>query len=604
MVTSYAVKITDPDGNVTNLGNVGTGQVLTKDGGALSIISILGLGGGTYVVPPGVTGSVNTVLSALSGVTVYVGGTATINTDISALSGVTVNVDGGTATLGSNVVLGALSGSTINLTNGGTFSNGGGLIGLLTGSTINFGTGGGNFIANAGGALLDLSSTTIKGFDTAKDFISFENLAAAPATYSIANSSGSQVITVFDANNKKIADVTVSGQNFATGNYSSSGIGPLTVSSDGTSLSIEAVGSVCFLSGTLLRTPDGDVAIEEVQIGDSLLAFENGKPVAQPVVWVGSRRAEVRPGLPLDEAGWPVRVRQDALAEGVPSKDLLITPEHCLYLDGQFVPARMLVNGETIAYDQTICTYTYYHVETAQHAVIMADGTLTESYLDTGNRRAFRQAGTVVRIPGLARCWAEDAAAPLMTAREAVEPLHRRLAQRAETLRTAQSEVSGVERDEAELLPDAATLTTDPDLHLVTEDGAVLRKARTHNGCVVFMVPPHVRAVRLVSRASRPVDTIGPFVDDRRMLGVLVGRMMVQEGAAEARALEPAVGTLAGSGWHAAEAGQAARWTNGHAALALGARQPGALGLLSIEVLAGGPYRVNAQSAALPRAVS
>ncbi|MCP1270263.1 Hint domain-containing protein [Acetobacter cerevisiae] len=334
IVTSYAVKITDPDGNVTNLGNIGTGQVLTKDGGALSIISILGLGGGTYVVPPGVTGSVNTVLSALSGVTVYVGGTAT---------------------LGSNVVLGALSGSTINLTNGGTFSNGGGLIGLLTGSTINFGTGGGNFIANAGGALLDLSSTTIKGFDTAKDFISFENLAAAPATYSIANSSGSQVITVFDANNKKIADVTVSGQNFATGNYSSSGIGPLTVSSDGTSLSIEAV---CFLSGTLLRTPDGDVAIEEVQIGDSLLAFENGKPVAQPVVWVGSRRAEVRPGLPLDEAGWPVRVRQDALAQGVPSKDLLITPEHCLYLDGQFVPARMLVNGETIAYDQTICTYT------------------------------------------------------------------------------------------------------------------------------------------------------------------------------------------------------------------------------------------------------
>ncbi|MCP1270264.1 hypothetical protein [Acetobacter cerevisiae] len=223
-------------------------------------------------------------------------------------------------------------------------------------------------------------------------------------------------------------------------------------------------------------------------------------------------------------------------------------------------------------------------METAQHAVIMADGTLPESYLDTGNRRVFRQAGTVVRIPGLARCWAEDAAAPLMTAREAVEPLHRRLAQRAETLRTAQSEVSGVQRDEAELLPDAATLTTDPDLHLVTEDGAVLRKARTHNGCVVFMVPPHVRAVRLVSRASRPVDTIGPFVDDRRMLGVLIGRMMVQEGAAET--------------------GQAARWTNGHAALALGARQPGALGLLSIEVLAGGPYRVNSQSAALSRAVS
>lgn len=595
VITSYAVKITDPDGAVTNLGTLGASQVLTQNGGKLSIISILGIGGGSYVVPPGVTGSVTTVLAALTGATIYVGGTATINTGVSALSGMTVNVDGGKATLGNNVLVGALSGSTINMTNGGTFSNGSGLIGLLNGSTINFGKGGGNFIANAGGTLLDLSSTTITGFDAARDFISFENLSATPATYSIANSLGSQSLTVYDASGDEIASVNVSGQHFTAGNYSATGVGPLTVSSDGTSLSIEAVGSVCFLPGTLLRTPEGEVAVEDVQIGDTVLTFENGKPVAQPVVWVGSRRADVRPGLPLDEAGWPVRVRQNALADGVPSKDLLITPEHCLYLDGQFVPARMLVNGETIAYDQTIRAYTYYHVETAQHAVIMADGALTESYLDTGNRRAFQQAGTVVRIPGLARCWADDAAAPLMTARDAVEPLHQRLAQRAETLRTAEAEA---------LRPvDAATLTTEPDLHLVTESGAIINKARTHNGQTIFIVPPHVQAVRLVSRASRPVDMIGPFVDDRRMLGVLVGQMMLQEGTGKARELEPVTGTLASTGWHAAEAGQAGRWTNGDAALSLGARKPGGFGMLMVEVLAGGPYRVE-QAAAQVRAVS
>lgn len=600
VVTSYAVKITDPDGAVTDLGKINPGQVMTKDGGTLSIVSILGIGGRTYVVPPGVTGSVNTLLSALTGVTVYVGGTATINTDVSALSGVTVNVDGGTATLGSNVVLGALSGSTINLTNGGTFSNGGGLIGLLTGSTINFGTGGGTFVANAGGALLDLSSTTIKGFDAAKDYISFENLSAAPSTYSISNSSGAQVITVFGADGTKIADVTVSGQNFTIGTYSSNGIGPLTVSSDGASLSIEAVGSVCFLPGTLLRTPNGDVAVEDIQVGDSLITFENNKHIARAVVWVGFQRAEVRPGLALDEAGWPVRIRQGALAENVPSKDLLITPEHCLYFDGQFVPARMLVNGESIFYDQTIRAYTYYHVETEQHAVIMADGTLTESYLDTGNRRAFHQAGSVVRIPGLARCWAEDAAAPLVTAREVVEPLHRRLAERANLLRGAEGVSSDVVDDSAE----APVFTAEADLRLVTEDGTVLRKARAHNGHVVFMVPPHVRAVRFVSRASRPCDVLGAFVDDRRALGVLIGRMTFQDGAAEACTLQPAAGTLTGSGWHTAEAGQTACWTNGNAALSLGDRQPEAFGLLSVEVLAGGPYLVSTPSAAMLSAVS
>ncbi|OAG75179.1 outer membrane protein/adhesin family protein [Acetobacter malorum] len=591
-----AVKITDPDGTVTDLGNVSASQVLTKNGGTLSIVSILGIGGGAYVIPPGMTGTVTTLISALSGATIYVGGTATITTAVSALSGMTVNVDGGKATMGNNLIAGALSGSTINLTNGGTFSNGSGLVALLNGSTINFGKGGGNFIANAGGTLLDLSATTINGFDAAKDFISFENLSATPATYSIANSLGSQQsITVYDANGQTIADVNVSGQHFTAGKYSATGAGPLTVSSDGTSLSIEAVGSVCFLPGTLLSTPTGEVAVEDVQVGDTLLTFENGKPVAQPVVWVGSRRAEVRAGLPLDEAGWPVRVRQNALADGVPGKDLLITPEHCLYLDGQFVPVRMLVNGETIAYDQTIRAYTYYHVETAQHAVIMADGALTESYLDTGNRRAFRQAGTVVRIPGLARCWAEDAAAPLMTARDAVEPLHQRLAQRAEMLR-------GAEVEETQSL-ETATLTTESDLHLVTESGARINKVRTHNGRTIFIVPPHVKTVHLVSRASRPVDTIGPFVDDRRMLGVLVGRMMLQDSTSEPRNLEPAAGTLMASGWHAAEAGQTARWTNGEAAVSLGERKPGTFGMLMVEVLAGGPYRLE-QAAAQVRAVS
>lgn len=603
ITASYDVTIKDPDGTVTDLGNIGVGQVLTKDGGVLSIISLLGLGGGVYIVPPGITGSVNTVLSALSGVAVYVGGKATINTGVSALSGVTVYVDGGTATLGNNVILGALSGSVINLTNGGAFSNGSGLIGLLNGTTINFGRGGGKFIANAGGTLLDLSSTTINGFDSAKDFISFENLSARPVTYSIENSGTSQVIKVYDAGETLIADIKIAGQNFGTGKYAANGSGPLTVTSDGSALSIEAVGAVCFLPGTLLRAPEGDVAVEDVQVGDTLLTFESGKPVRQPVIWVGSRQGQVRPGLPLDEAGWPVRVRQDALAEGVPSKDLLITPEHCLYWNGQFVPVRMLVNGESIFYDQSLRTYVYYHVETADHAVIMADGALTESYLDTGNRSGFQQEGSVVRLPGLARCWADHAAAPLMTARDVVEPLHQQLAQRAELLRAGQQAHSGVTQADPAAGHDAETLITEADLHLVTEDGAVLNKARVHHGTVMFMVPPHVRAVRLVSRASRPVDTIGPFVDDRRMLGVLVGRMTLQDGAAEARELKPEGGTLAASGWHGAESGQAARWTNGNAALALGARQPEALGMLCVEVLAGGPYRVAGQAAARSRSV-
>ncbi|GAN68759.1 Hint domain-containing protein [Acetobacter orleanensis] len=594
--SSYSIKITDPDGKVTNLGNLDVGQVVAKNGQSLTVGSFLGIGGNICVVPATLTGQISIAFNTLSSMTIYVGGTATITTSLSGLSTTTVNVDGGNATLGNNQLVGAFSGSVINLTNSGTFSNGNGLIGLLTGMTINFGKGGGNFVANAGGTILDLSTTTINGFNAAKDFISFENLKAAPATYSISNSSGSQVITVSDASGAKIADVTIAGQSFAAGKYSTTGAGPLTVSSNGSSLSIEAVASVCFLAGTQLHTPGGVVAVEDIQVGDSLLTFENGQAVTQPVVWVGSRQAEVRPGLPLDEAGWPVRVCAGALDEGVPNKDLLITSEHCLYFDGQFVPVRMLVNGRTIAYDQSMRSYTYYHVETAQHAVIMADGALTESYLDTGNRSSFQQAGTVVRLPGLARCWAKDAAAPLVTAREVVEPLYQRLALRAETL-AAQGTAPETQQVSVGMQAEAPAFTSEANLHLVTENGEVLRQARMHKGHVVFMVPPHVQTVRLVSRISRPVDTVGPFVDDRRKLGVLVGRIALQEGAAESRLLEPATGTVIGSGWHEAEAGQTARWTNGNAGLSLGARQPEAFGLLFVEVLAGGPYLVSAPSA-------
>lgn len=86
----------------------------------------------------------------------------------------------------------------------------------------------------------------------------------------------------------------------------------------------------------------------------------------------------------------PVRICKDALEAGVPHRDFLVTPEHCMYFDGRFAPVRMLVNGITIAYAHEIRSYECYHVETGDHAVIQANGLLTESYLVMGNRRHFR----------------------------------------------------------------------------------------------------------------------------------------------------------------------------------------------------------------------
>ncbi|MDG6095737.1 Hint domain-containing protein [Acetobacter sp. AN02] len=143
--------------------------------------------------------------------------------------------------------------------------------------------------------------------------------------------------------------------------------------------------SSCFLAGVLIATPDGPVAVEKLGPGDSVVVMENGQEEIRRIVWSGRAQASVRADLPDDEAGWPVRVLRDAFAEGVPSRDLLITSGHCLFMEGRFLPVRMLVNGVSVFYDRSFSSYEYYHIETERHSVVMANGVPTETYLDTGN---------------------------------------------------------------------------------------------------------------------------------------------------------------------------------------------------------------------------
>nr|WP_220572392.1 Hint domain-containing protein [Gluconobacter oxydans] len=333
----------------------------------------------------------------------------------------------------------------------------------------------------------------------------------------------------------------------------------------------------CFLSGSMISTPDGDVAVEDINIGDEITTFDwkSGQDIVRPVVWVGKAHVNVRHGVSDDMSGFPIRVLKDAIADGVPYKDMLVTAEHSLFFDGKFVPARMLVNGRSIFYDKSITSYDYYHVETEQHSVITADGMLTESYLDTGNRHTFRQEGSVVAFtPSRNLTW-DDAAAPLGVSREFAEPLFRQAEARAEAAGIAQKE-------------SALELTDDVNLHLVTDTGAVIRQAREHNGSVVFMLPTGVRSVRIVSNASRPSDVIGPFVDDRRYFGVAVGDITLFE-AGRNHAVTAHLTEKELDGWNTLE-WEDTRWTSGNALLPLGERHPNSVALLAIQIKKAGPY--------------
>jgi hypothetical protein len=141
---------------------------------------------------------------------------------------------------------------------------------------------------------------------------------------------------------------------------------------------------------------------------------------------------------------------------------------------------------------------TYYHVELERHALLLANGLEAESYLDTGNRAIFENAGlALVLHPDMSvaagvKTWNIDSCAPLAVADEEVEPLWRELAARADTL--------GCVR------PIQVT-TDDPDVHLRV-DGRSIRPIAIDGLRHPFVLPAEASDVRLQSRVSNPADRI------------------------------------------------------------------------------------------------
>ncbi|WP_342111403.1 Hint domain-containing protein [Methylobacterium sp. SI9] len=142
----------------------------------------------------------------------------------------------------------------------------------------------------------------------------------------------------------------------------------------------------CYAAGTCIRVLRGltiqDVPVEHLSVGDLALTA-SGKP--RPIRWIGSRSY---PGLTAPQADRPVRIRTDALADGVPARDLLVSPDHCLWIDGLLVAAGHLVNGTSITRGEAVADLTYWHVELDSHDLLLAENAPAESFLAAPGVRA------------------------------------------------------------------------------------------------------------------------------------------------------------------------------------------------------------------------
>ncbi|MCP3971328.1 MAG: Hint domain-containing protein, partial [Rhodobacteraceae bacterium] len=139
----------------------------------------------------------------------------------------------------------------------------------------------------------------------------------------------------------------------------------------------------CFCAGTSIATPDGAVPVETLQAGDRVLTACGGETTVQ---WLG--RQQIAPRLTHPAKVNPIRISAGALSPGLPARDLCVSPDHALEIDGLLINASALVNGTSIhqVSDMPLDGFTYYHVETETHELILAEGCAAESYLDIPDR--------------------------------------------------------------------------------------------------------------------------------------------------------------------------------------------------------------------------
>ena len=141
----------------------------------------------------------------------------------------------------------------------------------------------------------------------------------------------------------------------------------------------------CFVQGVRIATAIGETAVEALRPGD-LVRTASG--AMMPVVWIGRRTVSARFAEPM--RCWPIRVKANALAENVPSRDLLVSPDHALLVDDVLIQAGALVNGTSIVRVTRVPeTFVYYHVELDDHSLILAENAPAETFVDNVDRMGF-----------------------------------------------------------------------------------------------------------------------------------------------------------------------------------------------------------------------
>lgn len=144
---------------------------------------------------------------------------------------------------------------------------------------------------------------------------------------------------------------------------------------DASDFGTENTGVVCFTSGTAIRTPLGEVAIDDLRVGALVCTMDNGP---QRIVWIGQRQ------VGLSELLQNVRLRPVLIRRGVlgATRDLLVSRQHGILVGrGHLARAAHLAKstpGIRIASGKR--QVTYIHLMFEAHQIVFAEGSPSESF--------------------------------------------------------------------------------------------------------------------------------------------------------------------------------------------------------------------------------
>ncbi|WP_460275500.1 Hint domain-containing protein [Celeribacter sp. ULVN23_4] len=144
---------------------------------------------------------------------------------------------------------------------------------------------------------------------------------------------------------------------------------------------------ICVARGTLVETESGPVPVEKLAIGDMVKTVD---APARPVRWIGCSHIS-NSRLKGDPSLRPIRISAGTFGDNRPSRDLMVSPQHRILVkdwraellfgaEEVLVPAKGLVNDQTIRVDHDAEDIDYFHVLFDQHEIMVTEGLETESF--------------------------------------------------------------------------------------------------------------------------------------------------------------------------------------------------------------------------------